>query len=427
MKKITIKYNIFYNLLFFIIYKILLDISYFYIISPIWSYSGFILNINRIKLYESYFLLIFIYIIMPKSQDKISSIMCWILILISYVPLLTIYAFMNESRIYLYAITCFWVLVFLMLNLPTLLLRNINKNLTKFILFIISFILIAFTISMMFKYFKISINLNLANVYDVRSEYSKKNNIPFLGYVFTWTAYVILPFVFSITIYKKRYLFSILIILLQILLFSITGNKTYLFALPLVLALIFMLNKKNYFLLMTLGLVCIILIGILSNLLINDLWISSLFTRRTLLLPARLSFIYYDFFSNNPHTFLSQHHIFNKFFNYPYEVAPPYLIAQVYFNAPEMSANNGIYADAFMNFGFYGFIIWALIITIFMKIIDSCSKNKDKRLIISVLCMPLIAITNSAFLTCLITHGLLLSIVIIYLLPKKSEKSLCNK
>jgi hypothetical protein len=155
--------------------------------------------------------------------------------------------------------------------------------------------------------------------------------------------------------------------------------------------------------------------------LVDDTWISSLFTRRVLLVPAQLSFLYYDFFSENDSTFLSQHQIFRNFINYPYHLDPSHLMGEIYFGKPTMGACSGIYSDAFMNFGFLGFILWAFLLTAILKIVDSFSKNKKKTITIAAIAMPAFLLGNSALLTSLLTHGILLSLLILYLLPKDEK------
>ncbi|MFC1998992.1 hypothetical protein ACFLVR_05080 [Chloroflexota bacterium] len=166
----------------------------------------------------------------------------------------------------------------------------------------------------------------------------------------------------------------------------------------------------------------IVLISTLSYWLTGNLWLSSLFTRRTILLPAQLSFYYYDFFSNNELVYLS-HSIFRGFLEYPYELNPAHLIAQTYFNLPEMGANNGITADAYMNFGLAGLAIWAVLLASILKLLDACSKRVEFKIGVAAIVMPAIVLTNSALLTSLLTHGILLALLIIYLLPREAVKN----
>jgi len=413
MKKSTI-----WNFVVIVLYKIVLDLSYLLVISKLWTYTRFYLNLNVLKLVESYLLLFVVFILMPKSSRKLSHIFIWLLVLLSYVPLLTLFAFMDQSRSFMYAVTGFWFLVFLLLKIPGLHIPSIKKSQSQIIYYTIFIFLSIAVLFLIYKYFGFSFNFNLTKVYEIRSQY-KEIGISLAYYFFTWLAYVINPISFAFFIAKKRWLFAGLIVIFQLLLFSNTGEKTFLFALPFTLILMWIVSRKNPLAWIAMGLSAIILLGILSYYLIGDVSISSLFARRTLLVPAQLNFFYYDFFSKNGLTFLSQHHIFENFINYPYHLAPPYLIGEVYFNRPEMSANNGIYGDAYMNFGFIGFVLWAFLLAIILKLIDSFSKNKKITVTIAAIAMPSIFLTNSAFLTSLATHGLLLSLIVLYLLPNE--------
>ncbi len=76
-----------------------------------------------------------------------------------------------------------------------------------------------------------------------------------------------------------------------------------------------------------------------------------------------------------------------------------------------------------MNFGFFGLFLWSIFLSLILKLFDFFSKNKNIKITIGAIAMPAIVLTNSALLTCLLTHGLLLSLIVLYLLPKQNEKS----
>lgn len=415
---LVIKKNTIWAFWFIVIYKIVLDLSYCLVISKVWAYAKFELHLNSIKLIESFLLLFIIFFLMPKSKEKLSNIMIWLLILISYVPILTLFAFINQPRVYMYAVTGFWMLVFLLLKIPVIHFNPIKKIQSKIIRYSIFIGLSGIVFFLIYKYLGITLNFDLTKVYEIRREYVQ-TGIPFAGYLFNWLAYIVNPIFFALFLVKRKWVWVGMIIFLQILVFSVTGLKAFLFALLFVLSLIWVVSQKNPLVWMGAGLSIVILAGIFSYWLVDDLWVSSLFTRRTLLVPAQLSFFYYDFFSQNHHTFLSQHHLFRNFIKYPYSLMPGNLIGKVYFNNPKGNACNGIYGDAYMNFGFLGFILWGVFLTIILKLIDSFSKNKDMRITVAAIAMPVIFLTNCALLTCLLTHGLLLAFILLYLLPKK--------
>lgn len=419
---LKIKKGYIYNLTAIFLYKIALDLAYYFIISKVWLSDKFILDLNNLKLFESYVLLFLIFILIPKSPKKLSNIVIWLLLLMSYIPLLTLFSLMNQSRIYVYAITGFWILVFSLHQTPNILVLPLKKMQSKLLRNSIFICLSVVVFFLIYKYIGFFVNFNLTKVYDIRSDFID-TNIPLAGYLFTWLAYIVNPTFFALFLTKKKWLPLVLIIAIQVIIFSVTGMKSFLFSLPFVFGLIWITKQKKQFLLITITLIVIILCGMFSYWLIDDVWISSLTTRRSLLVPAQLSFFYHDFFSNHQFTFLSQHHIFKNLINYPYQLNPPYLIGKTYFNRPQQASNNGIYADAYMNFGFVGFILWGIFLSIILKLINTFSKNKNIKITIATIAMPVIFLTNSALLTCMVTHGLILSLILLYLLPKNNKNA----
>jgi len=331
--------------------------------------------------------------------------------------MLTIYAFMDESRIFTYADTLFWKLVFLLLQTPSISLPSFKQK--KIFLFSLLFFFGIIVFFMIYKYLGISFNIDLIKVYDIRSQFAKKN-IFLSGYLFTWQGYILNPVFFAHFIRRKKLIHATLILVFQVLLFSVTGMKTFLFAIPFILALMWIITRKSPLVYTAIGLTAIILLGMLSYVLIDDIYVSSILTRRIFLVPAQISFLYYDFFSHHDYVFLS-HSIFRFFLDYPYHLYPPNLIGETYFNSPTMHSNTGVVGDAYFNFGFVGLAIWGILLAIVLKLVDSCSKRKDKKVAIAAIAMPVIALLNSALLTDLLTHGFLLAILVLYLLPNKEE------
>lgn len=408
-----------------LLYKLILDISYYLIISKVWNYAKFELHLDVFKLFESYLLFFIIFTLLPKSSKKLSNLMIWLLILLSYIPMLTIFAFKDESRIFMYAVTAFWIMVFLLSqHIYSIILPSLAQF--KIILYFIFLSISGIVFFIIYEDLGFSFNFNLMKVYEIRSRYAELVTI-LGGYLLNWLAYIINPVFFALFLRKRKWFPVALILFSQFLLFSITGNKTFLFSLPFVLVLIWIITRKNALSCMAIGISGAILLGMFSYWLIGDVWISSLFTRRTLFIPSQLSFLYYDFFSKNESVLLS-HSVFRFFTDYPYHLNPANLISAVYFNRPEGSANSGIVGDAYMNFGFGGLFLWGILLVIILRLIDSCSKRIDFKVGIAAIAMPTITLTNSGLLTNLLTHGLFLALILLYLLPKeKSRKGVGQK
>lgn len=84
-----------------------------------------------------------------------------------------------------------------------------------------------------------------------------------------------------------------------------------------------------------------------------------------------------------------------------------------------MDAVTGVVGDAYMNFGFIGLALYSILLTIALKLVDTCSRRVDFRVGVSAIAIPAIVLTNSGLLTALLTHGLLLALLLLYLLPKR--------
>lgn len=402
-----------------LLFKITLDLSYYFVISQVrgYGYIGFELHPNSLKLFESYFLLLVILVLLPKPPAKLSNTLVWLLVLLSYIPMLTLFALKDEPRIFMYAVTAFWLLVFLLLYapMPTVSLPSLKHS---GIIGYSLFVCLGLTVFLLiYKYLGLSFNFDLSGEYEVRRRYVAAG-VPMAGYLFSWMAKIVNPVFFALFIVKRNWFPVALIVVLQVLLFSVTGHKLYLFALPFVLALMWIVTRRNPLTYVVLGLSGIVLLSMLSYWLIDDLWLSSLFTRRTLIVPAQLSFLYYDFFSQNELVRLSASRL-GFFLDYPYNLAPGYLIGKVYFGNPAMNAGTGLVGDAYMNFGFIGLALWGILLAIILKLVDICSEGVDLRMGVAAIAIPALSLTNGALTTVLLTGGLFLALILLYLLPRR--------
>jgi hypothetical protein len=414
--KLSISKSALWACLSLVLFRVVLDLGYI-VLCRDWGYLGFVLDFNALKLFESYVLLFVILLFIPKSSQKLSHLMTWILILLSYIPMLTFFVFHDEARLFMYAVTGFWLVVFFLLRAPGIHIPSLKHS--GILLYGLFICLAGSIFFLIYKYLGLSLKFGLREVYDIRAE-QPVTQIPFGGYLLAGLAKVANPLLFIMFILKRKWLFSALIVVLQILLFSATGNRSYFFTLPFVLVISWIITRRNPLAYLGAGLTIVVLGSILAYLIADNSWGLSLFVRRTLLSPANLSFLYYDFFSQTPPVLLS-HSILGGVTTYPYQLSPPNLIGDVYFNNPTLNANTGVVGDAFMNFRFIGLALWAVILVIILKIVDGCSRGADYRIGAAVIAMPAMSLVNTALLTNILSHGLLWALIFLYLLPKRKK------
>jgi len=292
--------------------------------------------------------------------------------------------------------------------------KNINKKILMFIVFILAGTIIF--ISGRYTGFRFKISFH--NVYELRSE-AQTFKIPIiLGYIYS-ASKSINPLLLAYYLTKKEYKYSLLIFLIQILSFSINGSKTILTTT--LLAVIFnIFYKKKYLKLLPWIFISFNLLGVLELYVLKTYTIINYFIRRVFFVPNLLNYYYYDFFKKNTPDYLKQS--FLRYLNQKSEYPPiDNMIGDIYFNKPEMGANNGLFSDAYANFGIFGIFIMPLAIIFILKILDSCAEGlEDKILLTPAITLAFIFI-SSFYFTILLTHGLIGLCITLYFLEKQKK------
>ncbi|MNE58484.1 hypothetical protein D3C80_1535170 [compost metagenome] len=151
---------------------------------------------------------------------------------------------------------------------------------------------------------------------------------------------------------------------------------------------------------------------------LNYTLLQEIVVRRAMVMPGMLSNMYFNYFKTHDFTLMGQS-IFSFLFEYKYDKPPPYLIGDFYFNRTEMSANANYMAAAYGDFGVIGTICITLFCGLYFKLLNIIANSKK---IVVTSCMlsivPMWALLDSAFITVLITHGLIWILIIFILLPK---------
>ena len=146
-----------------------------------------------------------------------------------------------------------------------------------------------------------------------------------------------------------------------------------------------------------------------------------IFLFRLYFLPAQLYYYYYDFFSHHYFDWFTQNLPVSFFANSNYKIPIPYVIGDYYFGGAETSANANLFADGYANLGIAGCLLVTLILIVVLHVLDMLSSEKNRYLVISVIAMPMFFLTNSSLQTTFLTHGFLIAIMIIFLLPEENR------
>jgi len=404
-----------------LLFKALLEASYILFIAPHYVYSGFILEPSGLKLLESYILLIFLYTCLPPGERRISSVGIKLLFIMMIVPFLSLYALKNQPREFCYLVVSgFFVTLLTIRLLPVMRIPKIKKSTTLLFLGLGGIAILVYGILLKINGLPSFHALGLGSaVYGIRRVSDWGPMI--MGYLVPWQAKVINPFLIGLAWYKRRHCAVFAVLGLQLLLFLITAHKSYLFAPFFVIILMYVLRKRRPFRLILWGSIA----GVIFSFALYSFGISnmpaSLFIRRTLFVPAQISFRYYDFFSQHEYTYLSQSHL-GKLIptDNPYEEHDSIakMMGGIYTGNPECNMNTGYMGNAYMNFGPPGIFIFSVMLGVFFLIADSVARKTDISLGIAAMAMPIIGLVNGALFTNFLTGGFFVGLVVLYLYTK---------
>lgn len=263
----------------------------------------------------------------------------------------------------------------------------------------------------------------LADVYDARAEYvaELESLTRVVAYVMGWSAYAIGPALIAVGVYRRSILIAALGVTVQLAVYSITGFKVALLSAlvtPAIVVLISWRPQRAGVWILWLGVMVVSFIAIFESI-TGPGTLSSLFIRRLIVVPGWLFGLYSDFFGSNP-TYKLSHSILGWLNEEPYALSPPNLISYVY-TGRITSANASVWADGYANFGAPGMILFTFLLGAVMWVMDAFSANRPMPLATAVIGAAGFSMVNSGLFTALLSHGILVALLLILLMPEAEE------
>ncbi len=259
-------------------------------------------------------------------------------------------------------------------------------------------------------------NLALIDVYETRRIMGRLTN-PYFGYTYSVFTKIIIPLiiVFALELNKKIW---VLLGIFYLMLFYLFGAHKTVYAGLLVVLIFYRFSfAQSVKYIVKYSSVFIVVFVLLAMIGYDYPWILSF--RRIHFLPTLLDISYLDFFLEKP--LLWSESILKTFIEYPYDLRHTNLIGEVYFNNPDVSANNGLISDGFMNFGTAGVFINVVLVSGYFMVLNSL-RIPSKYFGLFVLII--FSFISSSLFTVFLTHGAIaLLLVSIFLLNDKGEEN----
>jgi hypothetical protein len=259
-------------------------------------------------------------------------------------------------------------------------------------------------------------SLDLARVYDVREEFLA-NLAPLAGYLVPWQGLVLNPALMLVSLERRSLTLGLVALLLQVLLFGMTGFRQFLLMPGLLLGMYFIGGRRHFAQLALTGIMLMLGAAIALYIWLDAPVIPALLVDRVIVVPAEIHYWYYDFFAIHGHAPLQLSQSTLAALSTSHYKAPIAEIIAGNYMGENAWANVGLFADAFANFGFAGCAIFALLFALVLKVLDAVSRAAGARVAAALIAVQAFQLVNVGLLTALLSNGLALAIVVLWILP----------
>ncbi len=422
-KNVLTKRHVFVALI--LIYRVFLDYSYLNIATRAFGYAGFKNERTIIWLVLSYVILFFSLHFGYKcfcSINTISKQIVFVLYLLSFLPFTTMVSYGQFDSGFVIGNSCYWFFIFLFTSIFHIYKKKnihivpIRGKVAKWLLYGLFFLLAATVVYVSGRYTGFRFNFSLSNVYSLREDAESYSLPTVISYIYSWSRRLFPIYTVFFYTEKKRTMFW-LSIAIQLLNFGIEGSKSVFFLMICAVILCHFstnrVNRINKYLLI--GVSSLTFLATIMYRLFDSLSVGSLLNRRLMYVPVLLSSYYFDYFTVRTPDFFkgSFLRLFGFHTDYPELVK---VIGRVYAGLPDTNCNNGLISDAMTNLGYFGILIFPVIICFVLSLLDNSSEYNDSRIGLLIAVNISYSLMNATFFTALLTHGILVMIIMAFLI-----------
>lgn len=257
-------------------------------------------------------------------------------------------------------------------------------------------------------------NLNFSEVYERRFNISE--NMPLvLRYLMPMASGALVGYLSALSTHRRHGIGMLLIAIIGILFFGFSSHKAMLFHPLIAIAGYFLFKMSRPYLLILFGfsIITLIILFIPSdepNLLV------ALFANRIVFIPSQINFVYFDFFTTNSFMLWAESKVSLGFVTSPLPMPVMNYIGGQMTGNYDIGANTGWMANAYMNAGIVGVVIYSAVVGFIFALIDSWAKIYGAPFVGAAFLVPVVTIILTAdLLIVLLTGGLSVLLFIFFL------------
>ncbi len=410
------------NILYTIIYSILYIICYLEFLNPNFDYAGFEINHFSYFTINLSIIIILIPCLFIRSDLKLSTIISIFIYVLIYIPTIISFELMLKvGLMHVLTIQITFAVCMVLLFLSDRIVLSIPKLSVNVPFKIILFIIILFSVYLLFKYRS---NLQLVSfdkVYELRKDNNKLGDDLITRYLSSWLFNVFIPIALAYSLINRNKIYFIIGTLSCVVIYAATAAKSAIL-LPIIYIAIYYGLRKNYNKLLSVFLKYLS-ISMLIILYIGFNIFSSIILSRTIGNGGKLMYWYYDFFSNHQYTYYNHVNMVNLIFNnYPYgNLDVGQVIGQNYWGDDNSNANFWA-TDGIAGLGIYGVYIITIVLFAYFILINNITKNANQIFVLMCFLPFILYLTNGSFFSSMLTGGGGILTMFFYLINFRNTK-----
>ena len=392
-----------------ILYKMALDYHYLAASSKIFDYLGVRGDLQFEKYAIGWIITLALYVPVILMRRPMMQFAYHLFFIFSTAPSISLFGLSNQNSSYMAVVVFYWAIVATLFVLFSRL-RNVPPRSPLLANFQGGeyFAMTAGLIATIYLYLSLGPE-NTADImhsYDVRTDFYDRAAW-YQVYIMNWTGIVFLPVAFAKFADRRKWLPCLIIVGDSIVLFSVSGQKAWLFLCPVIL---FIILASRLFGMATLRLFTAGSTALLAFTAFGPFRTVTFVSivDRTYLVLSEVAYYYLDFFQNGEFLLLSETALGN-FVNSPYSTSVSGLIADQYMEgAYYRNATSGLIPDAYGNFGLLGIIVYPILIVALVRLLDHLTNYMSVGVAMSVIFVVIYQAQNMPFSTLLVSGGVIL-------------------
>ena len=417
------------DVLWFAIYKIVLDLTYVFIHKDLYAYYGFGFEPDALKTVISWVLFVVVAFCISSKRTNCRTLFLYTVMCLSLTPVFVYYQYNPEAKTWmLVAQAAMLVIMDIIMNRVNWFANFTVKKASYSSKFLRGSVFIILAVYFAFVFLKNGMPsfdmLSFENIGEIR-ENSDASLL--LGLVQNVICKIVIPVLMMIFFLKRKWIPFVFVLIIQLYTYTVTGFKTFLFIPVVIIGLsIFYKLDINRLMLRALPIVCICCS--LLYLWFDEIYPYALINERVLFLPAKIKFAYFDYFSANEFAYFSQT-TFGMLFGSEsaYTQPIPNIIGDVYFGKPDMWTNTGFMADAYSNMGIFGMLLISVALAFILSWVDMTLKGNDVKLnrgILGMFLLFFISLNDGSAITVFFSGGMVLAVLMTSFIAFRDKEKL---